>query len=193
MTRWEQIEQIAAYAPYNAQEAADKALILRWLETNEDAFCRENPVAHMTASAWVVSPDRSKVLMAYHNIYRSWSWLGGHADGETDLLAVALREVQEEAGVTHVRPVSQEIFSVESLTVDGHVKRGQYVSSHLHLNVTYLLEADPAEAVHSKADENSGVAWFTPDEALARSTEPWFVDRVYKKLIEKTAAQAVQA
>ena len=110
MTRWEQIEQIAAYAPYNAQEAADKALILRWLEASEDAFCRENPVAHMTASAWVVSPDRSKVLMAYHNIYRSWSWLGGHADGETDLLAVALREVQEEAGVTHVRPVSQEIF-----------------------------------------------------------------------------------
>lgn len=193
MTRWEQIEQIAAYAPYNAQEAADKALILRWLEASEDAFCRENPVAHMTASAWVVSPDRSKVLMAYHNIYRSWSWLGGHADGETDLLAVALREVQEEAGVTHVRPVSQEIFSIESLTVDGHVKRGQYVSSHLHLNVTYLLEADPAEAVHSKADENSGVAWFAPDEALARSTEPWFVERVYKKLIEKTAAQAVQA
>lgn len=191
MTRWEQIEQIAAYAPYNAQEAADKALILRWLEASEDAFCRENPVAHMTASAWVVSPDRSKVLMAYHNIYHSWSWLGGHADGETDLLAVALREVQEEAGVTHVRPVSQEIFSVESLTVDGHVKRGQYVSSHLHLNVTYLLEADPAEAVHSKADENSGVSWFTPDEALARSTEPWFVERVYKKLIEKTAAQAV--
>ena len=193
MTRRKQIEQIAAYAPYNAQEAADKALILRWLETNEDAFCRENLVAHMTASAWVVSPDRSKVLMAYHNIYHSWSWLGGHADGETDLLAVALREVREEAGVTHVRPVSQEIFSVESLTVDGHVKRGQYVSSHLHLNVTYLLEADPAEAVHSTADENSGVAWFTPDEALARSTEPWFVERVYKKLIEKAAAQAAEA
>lgn len=53
----------------------------------------------MTASAWVVNKDRSKVLMIYHNIYNSWSWLGGHADGETDLLAVAIREVREEAGI----------------------------------------------------------------------------------------------
>ena len=121
----------------------------------------------------------------YHNIYNSWSWLGGHADGETDLLAVALREVKEEAGISHVSPVSEEIFSLESLTVDGHVKKGKYVSSHLHLNVTYLLEADSEEAVSIKADENSGVAWFSPEEALKKSTEPWFVEHVYSKLIEK--------
>ena len=106
--------------------------------------------------------------MVYHNIYNSWSWLGGHADGETDLLAVALREVKEEAGISHVCPVSEEIFSLESLTVDGHVKKGKYVSSHLHLNVTYLLEADFEEAVSIKADENSGVAWFSPEEALKK-------------------------
>jgi len=69
--------------------------------------------------------------------------------------------------------------------VDGHVKRGCYVSSHLHLNVTYLLEADSEEAVAIKADENSGVAWFTPEEALVKSTEPWFVEHVYAKLLEK--------
>ena len=185
MTRQELCQQIAAYTPFNEQEAQDKALILQWIRQNENAFSRENTVAHMTASAWVVNRERTKVLMVYHNIYHSWSWLGGHADGETDLLAVALREVQEEAGITRVRPVSQEIFSLESLTVDGHVKKGKYVSSHLHLNITYLLEADEAETVHSKADENSGVAWFTPAEALQRSTEPWFVERIYKKLIEK--------
>ena len=123
--------------------------------------------------------------MIYHNIYNSWSWLGGHADGETDLLAVAVREVKEEAGITNVRPVSDEIFSLESLTVDGHVKKGRYVSSHLHLNVTYLLEADSEEAVSVKADENSGVAWFTPGEALKKSTEPWFVEHVYGKLVKK--------
>ena len=71
----------------------------------------------------MVDKDRSKVLMVYHNIYHSWSWLGGHADGETDLLAVAIREVKEEAGISDVRPVSEEIFSLESLTVDGHVKK----------------------------------------------------------------------
>ena len=186
MNRQKLVSQIRRYVPYNEQEEADKALILNWIEKNDDAFLRDNVVAHMTASAWVVDKDRSKVLMVYHNIYHSWSWLGGHADGETDLLAVAIREVKEEAGISDVRPVSEEIFSLESLTVDGHVKKGRYVSSHLHLNVTYLLEADSEEQVSVKADENSGVAWFTPEEALKKSTEPWFVERVYAKLVEKT-------
>ena len=185
MTREDSIRQIENYPPFNEQEEKDKALILGWIRNNENAFSRENTVAHITASAWVVNKDRSKVLMVYHNIYNSWSWLGGHADGETDLLAVALREVKEEAGISHVCPVSEEIFSLESLTVDGHVKKGKYVSSHLHLNVTYLLEVDSKEAVSIKADENSGVAWFSPEEALKKSTEPWFVEHVYSKLIEK--------
>ena len=185
MDRKELISKIKKYQPFNEQEEMDKALILNWIETQENAFSRENTVAHMTASAWVVNKERTKVLMVYHNIYNSWSWLGGHADGETDLLAVAVREVKEEAGITNVRPVSDEIFSLESLTVDGHVKKGRYVSSHLHLNVTYLLEADSEEAVSVKADENSGVAWFAPGEALKKSTEPWFVEHVYGKLVEK--------
>ena len=142
MTREDTIRQIENYPPFNEQEEKDKALILGWISNNENAFSRENTVAHITASAWVVNKDRSKVLMVYHNIYNSWSWLGGHADGETDLLSVAIREVKEEAGISNVRPVSEEIFSLESLTVDGHVKKGNYVSSHLHLNITYLLEAD---------------------------------------------------
>lgn len=181
----ELLEQIETYHPWNEQEEKDKVLILDWIKNNVDAFSRDNKVAHMTASAWVVNRERDKVLMLYHNIYHSWSWLGGHADGETDLLSVALREVKEEAGISKVRPVSEGIFSLESLTVDGHEKNGVYVSSHLHLNVTYLMEADPEEKVSIKEDENSGVAWFAPEEALERSTEAWFVDRVYKKLIEK--------
>ena len=185
MDRQELMESIRTYQPFNEQEEMDKSLILNWIETQDDAFSRDNTVAHMTASAWVVNKDRSRVLMVYHNIYDSWSWLGGHADGETDLLAVAIREVKEEAGIFGVRPVSEGIFSLESLTVDGHVKRGKYVSSHLHLNVTYLLEADSEEQVFVKEDENSGVGWFTPEEALKKSTEPWFVERVYGKLVEK--------
>lgn len=185
MTRQELIKEIEKYRPFNEQEEKDKTLILNWIRNNDNAFLRENTVAHVTASAWVVNKDRTKVLMVYHNIYNSWSWLGGHADGETDLLSVAIREVKEEAGISEVYPVSEEIFSMESLTVDGHVKRGEYVSSHLHLNVTYLLEADSEEAVSIKEDENSAVAWFCPEEALKKSTEPWFVERVYGKLIEK--------
>ncbi len=183
------LRQLAAYRPYNEQEAADRALILECLTAHEDIFSRENRLAHMTASAWVVNRARTKVLMAYHNIYHSWSWLGGHADGDADLLAVALREVSEESGLAaqHVRAADAAggIFSLEVLTVDGHEKRGAYVPSHLHLNVTYLVEADEEELLYIKEDENSGVAWFAPEEALAASTEPWFVERIYRKLNEK--------
>lgn len=179
------VEEIKAYAPCCEQEARDKTVILDFLEKNPDAFCRSNPIAHMTASAWIVNRERTKVLMVYHRIYDSWSWTGGHADGEEDLLAVALREAREETGVKDVRPVSEEICSLEVLTVDGHEKRGVYVSSHLHLNVTYLLEADESEELHACEEENSDVRWFTLDGALEASTEPWFVERIYKKLNDK--------
>ena len=182
------LSALYSYRPWNPQEARDTTELLRRLEAGEDLFHRENTAAHLTASAWVVSPDRTRVLMAYHNLYDSWAWLGGHADGERDLLAVALREVREESGLAAVRPVSPDIYSLEILTVDGHEKRGVYVSSHLHLNVTFLLEADPAEPVRCKPDENSRVGWFTPEEAVAASSEPWFRQRIYRKLNEKLSA-----
>lgn len=178
-------QQLFHYQPYNEQEERDKEMMLSLLATEEDIFTRENAVAHFTASAWLVNKSRDKVLMIYHNIYNSWAWTGGHADGETNLLAVAMKEAQEETGVMDIRPVTEDIFSIETLTVDGHVKRGAYVSSHLHLNVTYLLEADEEEVLRVKPDENSGVKWFPLDEALKASTEPWMVERVYKKLNQK--------
>lgn len=179
------IEEIKKYRPCNAQEQRDQALILDFLEKNGDAFLRSNLLAHMTASSWIVNPERTKTLMVYHNLYDSWSWTGGHADGETDLLSVALREAREETGIEHVRPLSPEIFSLEVLTVDGHEKRGEYVPSHLHMNVTYLLEAEESDTLHICREENSGVAWFTLEEALKASSEPWFVERIYKKLNNK--------
>ena len=110
--------------------------------------------------------------------------LGGHADGEQDLLSVALREAREESGVAHVRPVSEEIYSLEILPVTQHVKRGKFVSAHLHLNLTYLLEADAHDALRCKPDENSGVRWFQPDEVCAAVSEPP-MRVIYQKLMDK--------
>ena len=182
------VESIKEYVPCCEQEARDKEVILDYILKNPGCFERSDPIAHVTASSWVVNPERTKVLMVYHRIYDSWSWTGGHADGEKDLLSVAMRECREETGVKNVRAVSGGIYSLEVLNVEGHEKRGAYVPSHLHLNVTYLLEADEGEELRVCEDENSGVRWFTLDGALAASTEPWFVERVYSKLNAKLAA-----
>ena len=181
----ELIRRLEAFIPWNDQEVRDKEETLRRLKSGEALLDRSNTSAHLTASAWVVSPDRRQVLMAYHNLYDSWAWLGGHADGEEDMLAVALKEVREESGLKNVRPLTEDIFSLEILAVAGHEKKGQFVSSHLHLNVTYLLEADPADPVRCKEDENKAVGWFTLDDAIAASKEPWFQERVYQKLNAK--------
>lgn len=179
------IEELKAYEPFNEQEERDKAIILECLENNDRIFTRNSVTAHMTASAWVVNKSRDKVLMAYHNIYDSWAWLGGHADGERDLLSVAIKETMEESGIRNVTPVTEKIYSIEVLTVDGHMKRGEYVSSHLHLNITYLLQADETELLTVKADENSGVSWFALEEVFQKSSEPWFCENVYSKLNKK--------
>ncbi len=178
-------QSIKNYTPTNEQEARDKSQMLRFMAQNTDYLERENQLAHFTASIWTVNKERTKTLMVYHNIYNSWSWIGGHADGCEDLCAVALRELQEETGIRHATLVSKEIFSLETLTVDGHVKKGIYVPSHLHFNVTYLAEADEQETLRINAEENQAVKWWTFEEALQISTEPWMVENIYKKLIMK--------
>ncbi len=180
-------DQLRAYQPFNGQEQADRALMLRYGALFDDLFTRENPLAHLTASSWIVNPARTKTLMAYHNLYASWAWLGGHADGMEDLLAVALKEAGEESGVT-ARPVSREIFSLEILGVAGHVRRGQYVPAHLHLNVTYLLEAEETQALREKPDENSAVRWFGLDEVLSATRERE-MHPIYQKLMDKLSQQ----
>ena len=184
--------QLAAYMPYCEQEERDRDVMLRVLWSGTDAFSRENLLAHFTASAWIVDEARAYVLMAWHNIFRAWSWTGGHADGETDLLSVAVREAREETGLCRVEPVFPDIFSLETLTVDGHEKRGVYVPSHLHLNVTYLLRADHMDMLRAKPDENSGVRWFSLDGAVAASSEEWMRSRVYEKLNRKLRALGTQ-
>lgn len=178
-------ENIERYSPVNEQEKRDKELILNFLKNNSDAFLRSNKLAHMTASAWCVNKNRDKVLMVYHNIYDSWSWTGGHADGDENLLGVALRELSEETGIKNPKALSEDIYSLEVLTVDGHEKRGEYVPSHLHMNVTYLIEAYEEEELKVCEGENSGVRWFTLDGAIQAVTEPWMAERIYKKLNEK--------
>jgi len=179
--------QLDGYEPFNGEEAADRRAFMGFVSRNDDCLSCDNLTGHLTASVWVVDGSNSQVLMEYHNIYDSWSWIGGHADGDADLAAVALRELREETGVADGRLAQDGIFSLEVLHVQGHYKHGAYVPSHLHYNVTYLVQADPSRPVFSKPDENSGVRWFSADRLMAAVSERWMAEHVYAKLMAKAA------
>ena len=179
------VDEIRAYTPQNEQEAADQRLILEYIRLFPDnILTRDNEIAHLSSSGFVVNADGTRVLMAHHNIYRVWAWTGGHADGEGDLLSVALREAREETGVEHIRPLSPAIASLDILPVWGHVKRGKWVPSHQHLNVSYLLVADERDALQIREGENSRVGWL-PAERLLEYTNEWQMDGVYAKLLAR--------
>lgn len=178
------IDLIKEYKPFNEQEKMDKELIIKYYEMAQNILTRENEVIHITSSALVLNKNKDKVLMIHHNIYNSWGWTGGHADGEEDLLLVAMKEVKEETGVKNIVPISRDIVSIDILPVFGHIKKGKYVSSHLHASIAYLIEADEKEELKVKPDENSGVKWIPIDEIDIYSNEPHMIE-VYNKILSK--------
>ena len=179
------LEEIAAYAPRCEQEAADRRLMLELAGAfPKTILTRECRAAHLTSSGFIVNPEGTRTLMVFHNIYGSWTWTGGHADGEGELLPVALREAMEETGVARVRPLSEEIASLDVLAVSGHVKRGAYVSAHLHLNAAYLLVAEEGQPLRAREGENSGVRWLPLDRLGDYCTEPEMLP-VYEKLVKR--------
>lgn len=182
---------IEKFTPYNEQEQVDKKIMLSYINDFDNTLTRQNEYGHFTSSAFVLNKERTKILMIYHKIYNSWAWVGGHCDGDSDTLYVAMKEAKEETGIKKVSPIFKDIYSLEVLTVDGHEKRGKYVGSHVHLNVTYLLEADENEEIHIKEDENSGVKWVPINDILEVSSEDWIKNRVYAKIIDRMKKDGV--
>lgn len=178
-------EEIQAFRPYNAQEAEDQRVILAFLEQYPDTLFSRTSSAHFTVSAWIVNAERTKVLMIFHNIYRSWSWTGGHVAHEGELRSFALRKARQETGLQAVRPALDGIYSIEVIAANGYeLPEGGYCSSHLHLNLTYLLEADETEEIRTDERETCGAKWFDLRRAAMLSNGSW-IRSVYEKLNAK--------
>lgn len=178
------LKLVSDYKAKNEQEEKDRQTMIMYHALFKDILTRNNEIAHVTCSAWVVNKDRTKVLMVYHNIYNAWCWTGGHADGDSNFIEVTRREVQEETGLKNVRLIVDDIISLECISVKGHMKRGKYVSSHIHLNLTFLFEADDSEKTSIKTDENSGVKWIKNEDVLKESNERWMCN-VYQKIMNR--------
>lgn len=178
------IDSIKEYNPCNEQEKKDKEVIIKYSNIFEDILIRDNEIIHITSSGFVINKNKDKVLMVHHNIYNSWAWTGGHADGDEDLLSVAIKEAKEETGVKNIVPIKKDIISIDILPVLGHIKKGKYVSPHLHASIAYLIEADEREQLIVKPDENSGVKWIPMDEIDLYSNET-HMKKVYEKIITK--------
>ena len=174
---------LSEFKPRGDQEIADLKIFKEF--ANDQKNLTRDSIAHFTASAFVVNENHDKVLAIFHNIYQSWGWMGGHADGDSDLIAVAQKEVSEESGVASLKLLQSTPISIESIPVLGHTHRKHgYVSAHIHLNVTLLFEADDADKVSINPDENSGVDWIRLNELVDRSSEE-SMKTIYKKIIER--------
>ncbi len=178
------IGSIKEFVPSNEQERKDKEVILKYINMFDDILKRDNEIIHITSSGFVINKDRDKVLMVHHNIFNSWSLTGGHADGKEDLLGVAISEIKEETGVKDIIPITNKIISLDILPVLGHSRKGKHVSSHLHISVAYLVQADENEQVIIKPDENSAVKWIPISEIDIHSSES-HMKKVYNKIISK--------
>ncbi|MTI49137.1 NUDIX domain-containing protein [Sporosalibacterium faouarense] len=178
-------EAISKYQPINKQEISDKKIILEYISLFYDnILTRDNQIVHMTSSGLILNKSLDKILMIHHNIYNTWTWTGGHADGDSNMLKVAIKEAKEETGISKVTPLINDIVSIDIIPVYGHVKRGNYVSSHLHMNVSYALLADESEELVVNEEETSNVGWIKVNSLDKYSSEPYLIE-IYNKIVRR--------
>lgn len=175
-------ESLKSYTPLNEQEQTDKKAMLDFINHYDNTLERSNLIAHFTSSAIVLNEDMSKILFAYHKIYDSWGWVGGHNDGDPDFKHVAIKEAMEETGIQDVFAFD-DILGIDIIHVPRHIKKGKHVSDHLHLNITYLLIANESQDIKHKPDENLDVKWFSLDEYHNYVSEEHMLS-IYEKLIK---------
>lgn len=153
---------------------------IAFVEARADCLLRSCAPGHLTGSAWIVSPDRGRTLLTHHHKLDKWLQLGGHADGETDLLAAALREAREESGLARLRAVSPEVFDLDRHWIPPRKSE----PGHYHYDLRFLIEADPAEPL-VVTRESKELAWVELAGVAARNGEESMA-----RMVRKTTSSA---
>lgn len=152
--------QLCTYIATHPQRRETAQQILHFVLNTPDCFERSHAAGHITGSAWLLNPGGEKALLTLHRKLRLWVQPGGHADGDSDILRVALREAEEESGITGIQALSPEIYDVDIHTIPAHAPTN--TPEHLHYDIRYLLQA-PHEN-YAISDESDALAWVRPEE-----------------------------
>ncbi len=171
---------IIHYAQTYPKEMAPNNM-LKFLDEETGYFLRNNYNGHFTGSAWIISPDKSNILMTHHKKLGKWIQLGGHADGESDLLKVALREATEESGIQQFKVLSEEIFDLD---IHG-IPQNNSELGHLHYDVRFLIEADPTGEAVIISDESHDVTWIPLADVTKLNPEVSIARMIKKTIIMK--------
>ncbi|HZH44483.1 MAG TPA: NUDIX hydrolase [Lysobacter sp.] len=160
-------EALRDYALREPAQVGEAAQFMALLEDRHDPFVRERLAGHFTASAWLVDRTGTRLLMTHHRKLGRWLQLGGHADGERDLAAVALREAEEESGLRGLQ-VEPAIFDLDRHWIPEH----NGVPGHWHYDVRYVVRCTAGEAF-VVSDESHALAWREIERLVAdEATDP---------------------
>lgn len=172
------LNKLEQYQPSDSQEQKNKDAIIQFVSQYENCFSRELTVGHITGSAWVVDSSGDHVLLLHHKKLGIWVQPGGHCDGNGNVLAVAIKEAQEESGIENIEPISQDIFDLDVHYIPGNSKEAE----HYHYDIRFLLRVmNNKQPI--KNDESHDVQWFSVHEKELFPTSMRSVTRMLDKWI----------
>ncbi len=147
------------YTPQDHAQQIIKTRIITFVKQYPDCFERTLAIGHITASCWLLSKDENHVLLLHHRKLDKWLQPGGHCDGNPDVLAVAIKEAQEESGIIAIEPIEQGIFDLDIHTIPTNSREG----AHDHYDIRFLLKVT-SEEQPQVSHESRALRWFCKDE-----------------------------
>ncbi len=175
MRRTQLIQLLDEYFPTDSAEIKFKEDTLKFIKANKNCFERSNKEGHITGSAWLLNKDMSKALLMHHTKLDRWFQLGGHADGESDILRVAIKEAQEESGINDIVPVHSKIFDIDIHLIPENKKE----KAHYHYDVRFLLKVTSNEDIIQNR-ESKELRWISKNKSEL-PTDSSSVQRMFNK------------
>lgn len=178
MKRSRLLALLTDYVPEDIQEIEYKQRIIHFVQENSDCFERTLKIGHITGSAWILNKQRTHALLMHHAKLDFWVQLGGHCDGDSDVLSVAVKEAQEESGIKNIIPLREEIFDIDVHWIPANHKE----EGHYHYDIRFLLGVT-GDAQIVQNNESKELRWINknPQElpmqsaSLTRMMKKWLL------------------